>query len=405
LNITINFAGNLSDKGGPYWRPPGESVALAGPWEKGYYTNDSRQQENWMYINVSVTRPSGSGSEYIMFGISKVWLQWLNDTAWINWTYNFSEKGAFWEFNTSGIISTQEGHDYSFNVVANDSNYGISQCSWWNKTGISGHQTRRFVQLACNPVDITYIPLYLFNYTSGTGQTPTYILGDQATRDRLHHDQGPNGTLSDTGYLSHYDQILDDEIHLRYCTKFTAYFFEDSICTKSFELKNIYYHVWSACGDGNIQMNWFRTRASVFGNVGYDTINCNYNNSDSYVFWDNCLPNWSDDYYLCHGFKNSSRDENFSDNNFYEFVLQITNLHNTYISTICNRSINSFILLNILDNNTLKNMRSDSDGLTDWEELFVTFTNPFLADTDNDGFSDSYELSKGRDPNDFRDHA
>ncbi|MCK5459109.1 MAG: hypothetical protein KAI20_04400, partial [Thermoplasmatales archaeon] len=61
--IVINFAGNPDDMGGPYWRPPGESDILdeesEGMWRNGYYTNDSRQHENWIYINTTVFDADG----------------------------------------------------------------------------------------------------------------------------------------------------------------------------------------------------------------------------------------------------------------------------------------------------------------------------------------------------------
>jgi len=62
--ITINFAGNLSDWGGPYYMPPdclydSSPITLVDhkitSWREGYYTNSSEQSENWIYINCSVT--------------------------------------------------------------------------------------------------------------------------------------------------------------------------------------------------------------------------------------------------------------------------------------------------------------------------------------------------------------
>jgi hypothetical protein len=401
LSIIINFVGNLGDKGGPYWRPLGETVNLTGPWENGYYTNDSRQHENWIYINVTVTQPPELGNQY---NVSHVWLQWLNRTTWTNWTYAFSHTGAYWVYNTSGHIQTHEGYNYSFNIFANDTK-GNTNCTPWNKTGIGGHNTRRFVQLGCEPVNISYTPLYLFNYTSGTGHPPTYGIDDCAKRDRLHHDQGAEGTVNDSGYLCYYDQILNNTMHLRYCGGFTAYFFDDSKCIQPLELKNIYYHIWSANSHGNITVYWYQTRGSPLGNFGHDNVTFNYSKESlSSIYWNNNLNGFSCNYYLCTAYRNSTaRDRNFTDNNIYEFIFEAQEIGG-FPSTICNRSITSFILINLPDNDTLKTKQSDNDNLTDWQELFQYHTNPFLADSDNDGFNDDYELYKNRsDPNDYTD--
>lgn len=40
----------------------------------------------------------------------------------------------------------------------------------------------------------------------------------------------------------------------------------------------------------------------------------------------------------------------------------------------------------------------DSDGLTNYEEIIVRLTNPYVADSDGDGYSDSYEVQFSTDP-------
>jgi|GEM_PF-1788731 hypothetical protein len=402
LSITINFAGNLSDIGGPYWQPPGENIKLDGVWSDGYYTNDSRQHEDWIYINLSVLHPTGASNQYTAANVSNVWLQWLCNTTWTNWSYEFKQAGNYWEYNTSGFISTHAGYDYSFNIVANDT-ANNSYCRWWNKTGIGGGYTRRFVQLECDPIDISYTPLYLFNYTVGTGNPPTYLFCDRDIYDRLHQDQGPDSSLNDTGYLSNYNQVLDDNMHLRYCNSFTGFFYDDSICAKTLIFNNIYYHIWSSSSDGKINFCWIKIRAAAMSGGGNNLIQFDYSNdSHSEIYWNNNLEDYNDTYYLCTGFsKGLVDDHNFTDNNIFEFLLDVYDW-NKYPSVICNRSICSFILINIPDNSTLQNCDSDKDNLSDWQELFITFTNPFLADTDNDDYNDGEEYISSTDPNNFK---
>lgn len=47
----------------------------------------------------------------------------------------------------------------------------------------------------------------------------------------------------------------------------------------------------------------------------------------------------------------------------------------------------------------LKTKDTDNDGITDYDELNVYTTSPYLADTDSDGIGDNDEIAKGSDPN------
>jgi len=47
----------------------------------------------------------------------------------------------------------------------------------------------------------------------------------------------------------------------------------------------------------------------------------------------------------------------------------------------------------------LKKQDTDNDGLTDYEELRVYSTSPYLADSDSDGFNDKQEILSGHNPN------
>ena len=47
----------------------------------------------------------------------------------------------------------------------------------------------------------------------------------------------------------------------------------------------------------------------------------------------------------------------------------------------------------------LKSLDTDGDGLTDFDELYIYQTSPYLADSDSDGESDKKEIDEGFDPN------
>lgn len=47
----------------------------------------------------------------------------------------------------------------------------------------------------------------------------------------------------------------------------------------------------------------------------------------------------------------------------------------------------------------LKNKDTDGDGLSDWDELNIYNTSPYLEDSDSDGFSDKQEIDNNKDPN------
>jgi len=48
---------------------------------------------------------------------------------------------------------------------------------------------------------------------------------------------------------------------------------------------------------------------------------------------------------------------------------------------------------------SLKTIDTDGDGLSDYDELYVYKTSPYLEDTDSDGYSDKIEIEQGYDPN------
>ncbi len=54
---------------------------------------------------------------------------------------------------------------------------------------------------------------------------------------------------------------------------------------------------------------------------------------------------------------------------------------------------------NCVDEEKLKNLDTDNDGLSDFEELNFYMTSPYLEDSDSDGISDKVEIEAGSNPN------
>ncbi|MFH1101974.1 MAG: thrombospondin type 3 repeat-containing protein [Methanobacteriota archaeon] len=402
--ITINFAGNTNEKGGPYYIPPLEyNGGILCP--NGYYTNDSHQHEQWMFINITV---NGTGSEPTVPQL--LWCQRIDDVLMWNTTlWTFRRTGStgkpyeyYYEFNTKGNITiTQEGC-FSFDIRAQDSN-GNSARTWWNKTGIGGNYTRRYVSLGCADDDtILYTPFYLYE------PIPLYGIpghgNDTGKPDRFHHDQGPDGSDHDTGILL--AKIPTDKVENRWCTTYTGFWFDESLCVQNYTLRNIYYHVWCSIFDGpnNIcRMAWNKSR----GPAREVATNYFFWNSDtdpvSSVQYDIGYPDAVNDTYGLMAHLLPVRATPFTDNDIYEFAI---NSYGMFPSQISNRSFTSFVLFNVPDNQTLNTsyVDTDYDGLSDWTELYRTYTNPFLSDTDNDGWSDNQEIMIGTDPNNYTDY-
>lgn len=62
-------------------------------------------------------------------------------------------------------------------------------------------------------------------------------------------------------------------------------------------------------------------------------------------------------------------------------------------------SDNADTSLDKLTDEELKTRDTDKDGLSDWDELNIYLTSPYLDDSDSDGYKDKEEVDNGNDPN------
>lgn len=400
-NVVINFAGNLDESGGPAFSDTGCSINA----DEGYYTNMSMQEEGWMYINCTITDNGHAGIDD-----AAVWLNWKNDSTWTNWTYLLANKtGGYYEINTSGNISTAEGFNYGFDIVANDTQGNFNR-TCWNKTaygeanedGSDGYNlgiTRRSVQLNCTTEAIGYKARYLYYFP--------YDMYSGEVHDHMFHDQGTDGGNNDTGFWRY--ETPPDTFERIYCGIYAGAWFDDSICLEDTEITNFYSHWWIGCND-TARIGVEKTRG-VTPNIANTPPYINFTpvkDNRSKIVYDAGLGcnECNKSYYLMTG-QFSDLSYNVTDNNIYEMVFGIHAESGDVPQIISNRSFNSFIIINLPDNATLDASHNDTDGdgLYDRNELFDYYTNPFLADTDNDGESDYNETIMGTDPNNFTDHT
>ena len=400
--ITINFAGNPNDIGGPYFIPGKENLSSNGPYcPDGYYADGSMQQEDWIFINCTVSDPGG---------VDNVVLCWYNATTntWDNSTSFTNVNGDYWEVNTSGNIVITSGHKYSFHVKASDI-YNNENISFWNKSHNDSVRYReRYVYLGCTPSSFEYMLLNLSDY-------PTYpegIVNTFYTYDSSYHDQSPGGDATDssddTGQLT--SKLLTDVVNDNFCTIWAGFWMNETYCADAFTLNNVYYHVWASAegtGEVNISICKERSKNTYTGIKPGNWKHYTPDDGKSTIIYDPYGPNGNSTFKLYADVLYLGTSFSMSDNNIYELLFNVKDIDpdsdNPHV--ISNVSFPSFVLFNIPDNNTLNTTYgdSDNDGLNDWNELYITYTNPFIDDTDNDGYSDYDEYIEGSDPNNYTD--
>jgi len=73
----------------------------------------------------------------------------------------------------------------------------------------------------------------------------------------------------------------------------------------------------------------------------------------------------------------------------YSPLIFSNNNDGTVLSTVESETLSTY---------ALQTTDIDEDGLSDYDELYIYGTSPYLADTDSDGISDYEEINKGSDP-------
>ncbi len=212
-------------------------------------------------------------------------------------------------------------------------------------------------------------------------------IGDSYAR-RFGEEKG-NG--QDIGVLWRQD-TFDDEGGLlkeeeRHCGAWVQYFFDEPGISDG-QINNIYCHVWVSSPYASLGISenesynvfdWYKRfdlrneEVLNIGRVNHFNLMILYDSNFNYSF---------------------SSEEEFHDLSFKGVA--------SNIQVLSYPDQKSFCIINLDEN--LEEIDTDGDGLNDYNELFVKYTDPYDADTDEDGNNDLVESQEGKegwDPYDY----
>jgi parallel beta-helix repeat protein len=203
------------------------------------------------------------------------------------------------------------------------------------------------------------------------------------------HDDLPEhgqdiGNTHDVGDLLRIQPHGNEE---RYCAKWVQFDFDEHVFgektnDESFTVESVYYHIW-----------W--KSANEKATIGIDVHGQYNSHTDSFIpiSKKNAVSiNEGNGYWLT----TNTHSVSYFEKDIHSMTVKLVS-YDELPSVYSSLNHYSFIILNLEDNITLKNRDKDYDGLNDYDELFVYFTNPEDPDTDNDGLSDFEEIENGKD--------
>lgn len=355
--------------------PPGADV------NESYYRNGTRQTENWIYIQANIS------DDYY---VDNVILSFKDSVGWTNYTMNY-DAGNFYYYNVTDL---PEYCCYTFDIYANDliNTYNIYNWTYhdWVVTWGDREEYRKYVGLNYTASEFSYTQFYFFN--------ASYNIHRWAKRE-LGFEQPLDGTNEDTGVLKE-DHPTED--YIRSCVRFLGFPISEPVTLNETTINNTYVHVWWHTDSPDLNNSLFVTKVRSQSNPGDDNPYTNINVTNTTSKSNISLSYFNDTkYYLAAEFKDFKDESDYyinvtsNDINLIYFGIQNNYSFPSIISTA---NYSSFIIFNLPDNATLAASDTDSDGLSDKDELFTYYTDPNDSDTDNGGESDYSEVISGSDP-------
>lgn len=399
-------------------------------YEQTGYREGAKQEEDWIWIETSIV---DKGSLNV---------NWFDGTSWMSYPMSYSDNGFYYK------KLENLGNAYQTFYISNSTNTILN----WTKPDLvhknneSATYTSIYVSFNNTREELNYIITYLdyelFVGTSfdkcienggnifdcmsvmtyGYPWLPENLVGTAYDRGRLFRGGVANGGPVDVGILQDNPSIrniYETEIDLhdwaymthsgRMCFAFSAYYWNlEKIPSNN--ITNYYYRYWT-------QDDW---RSTYYGytqerRFDYSCMRYYYDDTGDWGEYgeENCLEgtlltseneiqhidksyfNSSYDQTLVSGFKDGFNIDT-SGYKIYDLVMYFDA---RWTNQMINKHQQAFVIFNLPSNETLQSLDSDNDTINDFDELFVYYTNPYHADTDNDGYTDGYEISEGSDPN------
>ena len=203
------------------------------------------------------------------------------------------------------------------------------------------------------------------------------------------------GTVGDIGALSRTAPSVEED---RACGNWVQFSFDDNFpYNQTNNIDNIYYHVWwKSTSNNGTALGYFIN--GVYGDNMADSFAVSPGNSKT------IFNKYNKNYNLYAGIQDT--DLSFFGNDIYNFGITFdTSIDGPEVISFPTNP--SFVILNVPSNlsqtiglNGESDADYDDDELTDYDELYTYFTNPYDTDTDNDGYSDKNEIDNNLNPND-----
>lgn len=427
----------------------------ANPIEQYGYWEGSEQDEDWMWVETNITdnipltihlyKENGTHvGNYTMTNDSDSDMQYKNITGlgqdWYTFYITDSTSSVVLDwtkpgpYHRMGESRTDESKYVKFGgtKTTDDLDYRLMYLDWFYYNTSAYRYTINEGYDLYEAMSVTYWG------QEGTG-IPDEDQGTKYDRGQLFRGGVTNGENQDSGMISDerliyplgsFDGIYNnpgmDDNPQRHCFSFTAYWFNESALFED-EIENWYFRFWQ-------QDAWYSTylgrgQTALWGGAHLFTWQPDTSgDTRDWAMYDGSqigeyegIP--TDEYTLdSTNYTKQTTSNTTFDSTYNQHLMvghrdlstplqlyqdQAYNLGVAFDGRWPNQQIGehqqAYVIFNLPDNDTLNSSDSDGDGLNDYDEIFVYYTNPKCNDTDEDGDNDYQEVYLGTDPNLYTD--